>query len=56
MRNLSGLDFRLSESCLLDTGGSADLRLVPLHTQALQVRRTAARPLPPSAVSGLGAW
>ncbi|XP_006876848.1 PREDICTED: trafficking protein particle complex subunit 10 [Chrysochloris asiatica] len=36
VQNLSELDFRLSDSNLMDTGGSADLQLVPLNTQPQQ--------------------
>ncbi|KAM9695738.1 trafficking protein particle complex subunit 10 isoform 1-T1 [Trichechus inunguis] len=36
VQNLSELDFRLSDSSLVDTGGGADLQLVPLNTQSQQ--------------------
>lgn len=36
VQNLSELDFQLSESHLVDTGGAADLQLTPLNAPSLQ--------------------
>lgn len=37
VQNLSELDFQLSDSHLVDTGDSTDLRLIPLNTESEQV-------------------
>lgn len=37
VQNLSELDFRLSDSDLVDTGDSTDLQLLPLNTKSQQV-------------------
>ncbi|XP_069422500.1 trafficking protein particle complex subunit 10 isoform X2 [Ovis canadensis] len=36
VQNLSELDFQLSDSCLVDTRDSTDLRLIPLNTESEQ--------------------
>lgn len=53
VQNLSALDFQLSHSQLVDVEDSGAMQLLPLNTQAQQVRRRAAQstpafPLPPS--------
>ena len=37
VQNLSELDFQLSDSHLVDTHDSTDLRLIPLNTESEQV-------------------
>lgn len=53
VQNLSALDFQLSHSQLVDVEESGAMQLLPLNTQAQQVRRRVAQstlvfPLPPS--------
>ncbi|XP_036299608.1 trafficking protein particle complex subunit 10 isoform X4 [Pipistrellus kuhlii] len=49
VQNLSELDFRLSDSDLIDTGDSTDLQLLPLNTKSQQTLYTVkAEILPPA--------